>query len=371
MSTADRSTCTLELVQSSDRYEQLVDDWERLAAEQPTPFTSHAWFGAWWSAFGKGNQELRILLLWEADELVAAYPLCLSARKWSSIANVHSPVFTPLARDSTRLQEVSDAALRMAAGRLTIESMPDSSPAVAALKHAAAAYRARTITTSLHVSPIVDTSGEFAAWRADTRHLWGAPLERFRRKMLREHNAEIRVVDAPADLEAELQRGFAVEASGWKGRAKTAILSSAETEQFYRRVAVDAHARDELRLSWIMLDGEAAAFDLTLLRDGRLYLLKTGFDERHRRLAPGLVLRLAVIERCFELGLRAHELLGGDTEWKRKFATTDRRHVAVDVFPSRPLPLAAYAWRRSLRPRMARGRALARAVLRPASRPSA
>ena len=73
-----------------------------------------------------------------------------------------------------------------------------------------------------------------------------------------------------------------------------------------------------------MLDGHWAAFDLCLLYGDRLYLLKTGYDERFRRLAPGLVMRLSIVERCFELGIDAHELLGDEAEWKRKFATGER-----------------------------------------------
>jgi hypothetical protein len=60
--------------------------------------------------------------------------------------------------------------------------------------------------------------------------------------------------------------------------------------------------------------GETAAFDFCLLHCGRLYLLKTGFDERFRRLAPGLVMRLSIIERCFESGLDVHELLGEESD---------------------------------------------------------
>jgi len=70
---------------------------------------------------------------------------------------------------------------------------------------------------------------------------WGAPLERFRRKMGRDHEARLEIVEVPQDLEAELDVGFAVEASGWKGRSKTAILSAPETEQFYRGVAHVLH----------------------------------------------------------------------------------------------------------------------------------
>jgi CelD/BcsL family acetyltransferase involved in cellulose biosynthesis len=359
----------LEVVESASRFEQLAESWEELAASEPTPFCSHAWFNAWWKAFGKGSQ-LCTLLLWEGAELVAAYPLYVHEGRHRSMANVHSPLFRPLARDDAALREITTATLRFAPQQLVVEPLPEEDAALGAFERAVVEAGGHTLRSQCHVSPIVDTVGDFAAWRAESRPRWGAPLERFRRKMLRENAAEIRVIATPEDLEAELDRGFAVEASGWKGRAGTAILSSANTERFYREVARAASARGELRLSTIVLDGEVAAFDLTLLRANRLYLLKTGFDERQRRLAPGLVLRLSVIEHCFELGLVAHDLLGNDSEWKRKFATSSRSHVSVEVYGKSPLQLANYAWRHSVRPALAHARAGARQLARRSPPPS-
>lgn len=348
---ADRSR-QIEVVTTGERFAELAAAWDRLERDEPTPFASHAWFTAWWAAFGAGG-ELRIVALWEGDELAGVLPLQRRGRGLGAMANVHTPVFRPPAVDAAALEQLLDAALRLG-GRLTLESLPEQDPATAALQRRAAADGGRVLLAPAHVSPIVDTTGEYADWRALSRPRWGAPLERFRRKMQREHAAEIATIVEPVDVAAELRAGFAVEASGWKGEAGTAILSDPATLRFYEDVASAAQERDELRFSRVVLDGRVAAFDLTVLRKGRLYLLKTGFDEQYRKLAPGLVMRLSIIERCFELGLEAHELLGDDSEWKRKFATGERRHATLDVYGRRPAPLAQYAWRSTLRPRLAR-----------------
>jgi CelD/BcsL family acetyltransferase involved in cellulose biosynthesis len=140
--------------------------------------------------------------------------------------------------------------------------------------------------------------------------------------------------EPPADLERELERGFAVEGSGWKGREGTAIVSHPETERFYRAIAAAFAARGELVCSSLELDGRMIAWDLSLLHARRVFLLKTGYDEEFRRFAPGLVLRLSVVEDCFARGLDAHELLGHVDDWKPKFATTERHHVEATVHGS-------------------------------------
>ena len=163
---------------------------------------------------------------------------------------------------------------------------------------------------------------------------------------MRDHDAELRLIEPPADLEAELREGFAVEGSGWKSRAGSAILSSSQNEDFYRRLATNFHERGELRTSSIRINGRMIAWDIGILHRNRLYSLKGGFVEEFKPLAPGVVLELAMIERCFEEGIEAHELLGADEPYKLRFSTGERRHHAFRAFARRPVPAVRYAWRR-------------------------
>jgi CelD/BcsL family acetyltransferase involved in cellulose biosynthesis len=345
---------TIEWITEESDFMALADAWETLLPSDARPFDLHAWYRCWWSAFG-GSSRLAVCTAWSGNELTAVCPLGLSGRRsLRALANLQTPVFRPLARDASAMRRLAEALTDGGTAALDMWGLPVGDPSVAAVEEAAAGAGMLRLREDLHVSPIVATDGDLGAWRAASKPRWGAPLERFRRKMTREHEASLDIVEPPGDLEAELDAGFEVEASGWKGRAGTAITSSAETQAFYRDVARAFAARGELRLSRVILDGATAAFDLCLLRDRRLYLLKTGYDEGFRKLAPGLVMRLSVIERCFELGYEAHELLGEDSEWKLKFATTERRHVGLRAYARRPLPLAGYTYRAAIRPRLKR-----------------
>ena len=115
------------------------------------------------------------------------------------------------------------------------------------------------------------------------------------------------------------------------------------------------HRLGELRLSTIVLDGELAAWDLCLLHRSRLWTLKGSYNESHRRLSPGNVLLLWEIERCFELGLEAVELLGGSEDYKLAFATSDREHLRFRAHRRRPAPMARFAFRRWARPVLRHG----------------
>jgi len=349
----------IEWVTDEDRLSALAPAWDRLSrSHDGTPFTRPAWFQCWWRAFG-GGRELRVCAAWRGDTLIGLLPL---NRTGTSLQGPHVevPLFRPLVADSTALRALAGAAVDTVGDALVIPSLPQGDPAVDALMEAA---RGRlTLAEPVHVSPIVETAGDVARFRELTKPRWGYPLDRLRRKMHRDHGAEFLLVDRPQDLDGMLRRGFEVESSGWKGSAGTGILSTPEKELFWRSLAETFDRTNETRLSAITLDGRMAAFDLTLLVNERLYLLKTGYDESFARLRPGLVLRLAVVERCFELGLDAHELLGHRSAWKAMFATTERHHVQVSSYARRPWQAARYLYGRT-RPHLLRAYRATRSTL--------
>lgn len=343
------SATGVDWITDTQGFAALAGEWDALLPDDARPFDLHCWYAAWWEAFG-GEAELAVCALRRGGELAGVLPLLREGRALRALADGHSPVFRPLARDGEAMEELIAAAMGDGASQLELIGLPEADPFVGQLETAGGGAPMKLLIEPSYASPIVETSGEFDTWRESSKPRWGAPLERFRRKMGRDFEAELSIVERPQDLEAELEAGFAVEASGWKGEEGTAIVSRPETETFYRRIAEVFHARDELRLSRVVLDGSPAAFDFCLMHRGRLYLLKTGFDERFRKLAPGLVMRLSIIERCFELGLEAHELLGEESEWKAKFATGKRAHLSATAYAKGPAGSARRLYRGSIRP---------------------
>lgn len=346
-------TLEVEWIDSVDRFAALEEEWDSALPAAATPFDLHCWYMAWWRAFGNGS-ELAICTARREGKLVGVFPLREGDRGIAALANAHTPAFRPLASEGPVLERLVAEALARGGSQLELVGLPEPDECVGYLQSGAAEASMVSMLEPSYSSPAVETDGDFDAWRTASKRRWGAPLERFRRKMGRDFEAEFVIAQPAEDLDRELADGFRVEASGWKGRAGTAIISEPETETFYRELAKCFARRGELRLSRIALDGRTAAFDLCLQHGGRLYLLKTGFDEDFRRLAPGLVMRLSIIEHCFEQGLLSHELLGAESEWKAKFATTTRPRVALRAYRRTPLGLGRYAYRTSIRPRLKR-----------------
>ena len=134
--------------------------------------------------------------------------------------------------------------------------------------------------------------------------------------------------------------------------AGTAIVSAPETELFYLQVARNFDAAGKFRISELSLDGQLAAMALSIVHNDRAFTLKVAYDERHRRLGPGFVLLMAMIERCFELGLDAYEFAGMDEEYERRFATAERPHRRVRIYQPAPVNAGRFVYHRQIRPRL-------------------
>jgi CelD/BcsL family acetyltransferase involved in cellulose biosynthesis len=343
----------IEWIEEPGRFAELREQWDRLAARQGSPFGRHAWFWAWWSAFGSRGR-LSICAVWRGERLVAALPLWRQNGTLRAMANVHTPVFEVPACDHKAREAAFTAALDRAPGALEIEALAAGDSAVPTLARDCREVGRVALLESLHTSPIIDLSGDFTAYRKlhPTR---ARKLAKLDRKMRRDHEAEVDLLAVPDDLGRELDSALELEAAGWKGRAKTAIDSADDTARFYRWVAGGYHRLGELRLSKIVLDGELAAFDLCLLHANRLWTLKGSYNEAYRRYSPGMVLLLLEIEHSFELGLEAVELLGGNEDYKLAFATSDRDHLRFRAYRRRPGSLARFAYRRWARPVLRQG----------------
>lgn len=342
----------VEWITDEGRWAALAAGWEGLVADSIDPFADHTWLDCWWRAFGEGSR-LSTCVAWRGDELVAALPLHARRGRLAALANVHTPLFHPPAVDEEARLTVLRAALDHPAGELCLEAVPTREAWTQALLAAARERGRKVLVEPLHTSPIAHLADR-EAWQRAVGPRLREPRRRSR-KLAREHETSFDLGE-PEDLDGDLDRGFALEAGGWKGAEGTAIDSNARTRAFYRELAAAYHARGELRMGWLHVDGHPAAFSLCLLRAGRLHQLKSGIDDSLRRLSPGIVLRLETIERCFELGYEAYELLGADVPSKRQFADDEREHARVWIYRRRPVALARHAYRRRLRPRLAGAR---------------
>jgi len=122
-------------------------------------------------------------------------------------------------------------------------------------------------------------------------------LSRRRERLSGELGGELAVIDRAEDPEA-IDDFLALEASGWKGEAGTALATSGDAAWF-RAVCAEFARRDRLQLLALEAAGQVVAMQCNISADDSLFNFKVAFDERFKRYAPGIQLELEAI-RVFQ-----------------------------------------------------------------------
>ncbi len=101
----------------------------------------------------------------------------------------------------------------------------------------------------------------------------------------------------PERVEELLTLCFAIEASGWKGRAASAVCDTPAAMAFYLEQGRQLAARGQLRVTLLRLEDRPIAFEYGWEAKGVYCSAKVGYDERFAELSPGQLLRALLMEQ--------------------------------------------------------------------------
>jgi CelD/BcsL family acetyltransferase involved in cellulose biosynthesis len=350
----------------------MVDDWRRLAHRSESPFMTAEWLNCWWHAFGRG--EPTWLLLSETDGSLAAGAF-LEARgnNLTSAANVHSGAWDVVSRDEDARAQLWQALGELPARCLRLHGIPEQAGGADAAEVALQRAGYRVVRDNRPPSPWLGLPTTWEELIQSVSRNLRSQWRRRRRALEREGALTFRTVTRPAELAPALADFLRLEASGWKGRESTAILSNPRTEQFYRAFAQAAAQQGWLRLHLLELDGQLIAGDYGCSFAGTGFLIKTAFSESHERFSPGLVLRGMVLQAAIEEGLGSYDFLGGPERYKLAWASELRPRARLFAYRGSALPRYVYRSRihpllwPTIGPIARRARDQARAAFRQAS----
>ncbi len=157
-------------------------------------------------------------------------------------------------------------------------------------------------------------------------------------------------------LEA-LDAFLAMEASGWKGEAGTAIACLPADTAYIRRLAELCAADDTLLIDTLLHEGRAIAMGLLIESGNRRHFLKIAYDETQSRHSPGRTLAIAMLQADFNGTPPAFFDSGaGEGVDAGTYVWGERREMAnaiIRIGPGRPgtAEIAAFGrmWLRRLR----------------------
>ena len=188
-------------------------------------------------------------------------------------------------------------------------------------------------------------------------------LRRLTRRISEIGSVEFKVLDPSGDLDAWVEDFLRLEASGWKGRADSALACHESQRRFFKKITREAFDRDRLMLLAMHLNGRPVAMKCNLLAGSASFAFKIAFDEALARFSPGVLLEIENIRRLHaKPGLRwmdscavaDHSManrLWIDRRMIQTFAIASGRPMG-DLFVS-AMPLVRWLAHRFVRPRRA------------------
>jgi CelD/BcsL family acetyltransferase involved in cellulose biosynthesis len=173
----------------------------------------------------------------------------------------------------------------------------------------------------------------------------------------------VRLLRTEKDGNSELQRFYEMEASGWKGKGKSAIISDPRSRQFFDEVTREAERLGYLCLYTLELDGKPIAAHIGFTYRGRYWAAKSTYDESYRDYAPGHLIVKAILQDCSERGISEY-VMGIREDWKMEWTQDVRKRKYQCIFSKTLWGSALYAIRFPLRRRLS-----ALKALRPTGKP--
>lgn len=189
---------------------------------------------------------------------------------------------------------------------------------------------AKRVTRRTPFINLPDAEGGLAEVMARVRGDFRRNTQRRLRKLKTLGNVQFSRIDTydPEWLEAF----YALEASGWKGEAGTAIAVCPQERAYHDALARAASAGGFFRMYRLDFDGQPIAMHYGLCMNGTYSIPKTAYDERFHEYAPGHLILQESIRDSIAEGLTELDFLGHEMTWKRSWTNDRRIHHRYYIF---------------------------------------
>ncbi|HEY3020332.1 MAG TPA: GNAT family N-acetyltransferase [Solirubrobacteraceae bacterium] len=334
----------------------MPEAWDALAVPSGTPLLTHAWLFPWLATRARGPVVCATLR--GADgSLRAGALLQRIAGGFASAADRYGGDWDVVAATDADRRRLWDELAALGALRLNFNAMRAGAPATRVAMQAldAAGYGVLEGVTEL-ASPYLRLPTSFDGLLAGISRAARWKWRRRRRAFERAGAVRFRTTTGGPGLDRDLDALLRVEASGWKGRQGTAILSRPEDERLYRDFARAAAERGWLRLALLELDGVVVAGDLQFAVGGVVSSVKGGYDESYAKLSPGYVLRGETLRAAIDDGCTGYDFLGPADPHKLRWTDEVRPRRRVLAWRGPGGRLAQAAWTSLPRPALRRAR---------------
>lgn len=342
----------VEIIRNLEALKPFADRWNRLTEDAPqrTPMLSHAWVSTYFEHFLEPGESWFCLMVLRGDELLGVLPVIQTPAK---LAGFDRPLLrTPFnlhtaSVDFILKKDVETEIVRLllnnldsiSKNRIALELLriPAASPSVSLLDGRLPGFL--VIREFNGRGSFLDTTGDFDEYRASLRHNFSRNLTKAHNKISKLPDVKARFFSGVEALPEMVDMLMKIEASGWKGEAGTAIVSSNTTRNFYRDLTRRLSNIGWLEWHFLYTEDRPIAVHFGIKLGRTLILNKIGFDEEFARYSPGNILFEEAVKRAFDSDDTDEINCLTDMAWHDNWKMIKKDYYDFWIYPLRPVPM--------------------------------
>lgn len=293
------------VLRSAGELREIAPEWEALAAAaiEPNPFYEHWLMLPALEAYGT-EQGFRCLAVWQDGTLGALFPLILeprfrglplrAARSWR---HRNMLVGTPLVRERHAVACIGALLESGIAPLVELDWTSAGGPFYGALAEAATDGGFPWVVSDAYRRAVLvrgrDPRLRFNSNMKNNVRRWQSRLAALGRL------EPVRL--APGDdAHAWAEAFMRLEASGWKGRAGSALACREDDRRFAVAAFAEAHRRGRLLVTGLDLAGRPLARHTMLAGGEGAFTFKIAYDETHASCSPGILAEVDNVRQFLE-----------------------------------------------------------------------
>ncbi len=342
----------VRVINSAEQFLSIRADWDALllSAEAASVFMSWEWNHHWWKHYGR-NQSLRIITVWEDEQLKAVLPLYLQRTTIYGFRVLTSARFIGTGGDTSPdylgpilEPTMASQAIPLLVGYL-LNNQPDwqvlrlsdldrNSAFFAELEQQCAAMHLPCTTAVSARIAFVALPPTWDDYLATVHRDRRNTIRRTRRKVESQHQGRFYVVSSEAEVDDILASLIALHHRRWQGNPNGHAFSTPEYVGFHGDVVRACARRDWIRFYCLEADGKRIAVFYCYRFRNQIFYFQAGFDPDYERLRPGLVLIGHALEHAIEEGNFIFDFLRGEHPYKTQWGKSRREtHTMVAYRP--------------------------------------
>jgi CelD/BcsL family acetyltransferase involved in cellulose biosynthesis len=305
------------------------DLWRRSEVARPTARAEM--IAGWCESFAAGRTAGAVVVE-DGGQLVAALPILVGRLLGLRVARLPGNEWSPAgellldggADTEPACRALADGLRQSRPGWMWLDAVPLDAKCWQSFFRVLEAGRYPYDTRRQFTAPTVDLAADWPTYLASRSRNHRQHVRKIARRAEKAGLLELARHErlSPDEVEPVLRACFELEAGGWKGRQRTAVLCVPKAWNFYLRQARQLAACGELRVAILHFDRRPIAFEYGWEAKGVRAVLKVGFDEASGRFSPGQLLRYLLLEELFgDPTLRMLDYMGPSTDATAHWAT--------------------------------------------------